>query len=106
MRVSDIMTNDVARVSPFDTCKEAARLMAACGCGFIPVADGDRLVGVVTDRDLAIRLVAEGRGPETDVRSIMTNRLLYCYDDEDLEDVADNMAEMQVRRLPVVNRDK
>ena len=106
MQVSDIMTTDVASLSPYDSCIEAARLMAACDCGFIPVADGDRLVGVITDRDIAIRLVAEGRDPATEVRNVMTHRLLYCYDDENIEEAADNMAEMQVRRLPVVNRSK
>lgn len=81
-------------------------MMAELDCGVLPVGDQDRLVGMITDRDIAIRAVAEGKGPDTPVRDIMSKDIKYCYDDEDLEHVAENMGELQVRRLPVVNRDK
>ena len=74
--------------------------------GSLPVGDGDRLVGMVTDRDIAIRAVARGMGAETPVREVMTQDIRYCYEDEDVDHVARNMAELEVRRLPVVNRDK
>jgi CBS domain-containing protein len=69
--------------------------------------DGDRLVGMVTDRDVAVRLVAEGRDPtQTKVRDVMTSDVRYVYEDEDMDHVAENMANQQVRRLPVMNRQK
>ena len=75
--------------------------------GAMPVGENDRLVGMITDRDIAIRAVAKGKGPDTPVREVMsTEKVLYCYEDEDLAHVAANMGEQQVRRLPVVNRDK
>ncbi len=76
-------------------------------CGFMPLAENDRMIGMITDRDITIRAVAEGKNPE-DVRAreIMTEKTYYCYDDQDVEEVCNNMGEIQVRRLPVVNRDK
>ena len=75
--------------------------------GVLPVGEGDRLVGMVTDRDVAVGVVAEGRDPAgTKVREIMTPEVRYVFEDEDLSHIADNMADQQVRRLPVVNRDK
>src|SRR5207245_8061164 len=67
---------------------------------------GDRLVGIITDRDIAIRCIAAGKGPETKVREAMTNEVLYCFDDEDTQHACQNMADIQVRRLPVMNRNK
>jgi CBS domain-containing protein len=72
----------------------------------LPVGENDRLVGVVTDRDIALRAVAQGKAPSTKVREVMSREVKYCFDDEDLDHVARNMADIQVRRLPVVNRDK
>ena len=80
--------------------------MAELGVGALPVADGDRLVGVITDRDIAVRAVAEGKGPHTPVHEVMTPEVKYCFDFEDLELVARNMGDQQVRRLPVLDRDK
>jgi len=74
--------------------------------GSIPVTEGDRLIGMITDRDIALRAVAEGRSPNTPVRDVMTDDIKYCFEDDDVAQVAQNMAELQVRRLPVVNRDK
>jgi CBS domain-containing protein len=80
--------------------------MAQIDAGAIPVGENDRLVGMITDRDIAVRAVAAGKGPDTPVREVMTQDVKYCFDDEDLNHVAKNMAEQRVRRLPVVNRDK
>jgi len=107
MRVSEAMTRDVRVANPDQSIREVASIMKDIDAGAMPVGDNDRLVGVITDRDIAIRAVAEGKGPDTRVRDVMsTEQVMYCYEDEDLAHVAQNMAENQVRRLPVVNRDK
>jgi CBS domain-containing protein len=106
MKVGEAMTHDVRIARPDQTLREIARTMAEVDTGVMPVADGDQLVGMITDRDIAVRGVAEGKGPDTPVRDVMTPDVKYCFDDEDLEDVARNMAEIQVRRLPVMSRDK
>jgi len=80
--------------------------MAELDTGIMPVREGDRLVGMITDRDIAVRAVAQGRGPDTSVRDVMTDDVKYCYEDDDTDDVARNMADIQVRRLPVLTRDK
>jgi len=106
MQVKDAMTNDVELASPTQTIRQAALLMGECDCGVLPVADKDRLVGVITDRDIAIRAVAAGKGPRTLVREIMSAEVLYCFEDQDLDEVAANLSDVKVRRLPVMNRDK
>jgi CBS domain-containing protein len=106
MKVSEAMTTDVRIASPSQTIQQAARMMAEIDAGVLPVGDNDRLVGMITDRDIAIRAVAEGKAPTTKVRDIMSEEVLYCFDDQDLDEVAQNMSEMKIRRLPVVNRDK
>jgi CBS domain-containing protein len=106
MLVRDIMTRDVQLLAPSDTIEQAARIMRDENIGSLPVASGDRLVGYVTDRDLVIRALAEGRTPDLQIDNVMTDRILYCFEDEDVEDVALNMAHNQVRRLPVISRDK
>ncbi len=106
MRVSEVMTRNVQLASPTDTVQRAARMMAELDAGILPVSDGDHLVGMITDRDIVIRAVAEGRDPETKVRDIMSPEIKYCFEDEDVDHVARNMGDIQVRRLPVVNRDK
>ena len=84
-----------------------AKTMAEIDAGAMPVGENDRLVGMITDRDIAIRAVAAGKGPDTPVREVMSSdKVLYCYDDEDLDQVAKNMSDQRIRRLPVVNRDK
>jgi len=101
------MTREVRVASPGQSIREVAKIMAEIDAGAMPVGDNDRLVGMITDRDIAIRAVAEGKGPDTPVREVMsTETVLYCYEDEELDHVAKNMSEQQVRRLPVVNRDK
>ena|SRR6516162_2780668 len=106
MKVAELMTRDVVLVAPTDTICDAAKKMAECDAGALPVGEGDRLIGVITDRDIAIRAVAENKPPDTPVREVMTQQVLYCFEDESVEHVAENMGEQQIRRLPVMDRDK
>ncbi len=106
MRVSDAMTAAVRIASPRQTIAEAARMMADIDAGALPVGDGDRLVGMVTDRDIAIRAVALGKSPQTPVQEVMSNEVLYCFADQELDEVVQNMADIKVRRMPVLNREK
>jgi CBS domain-containing protein len=106
MKVSEVMTRDVQLIEPTQSIREAARLMAEMDAGIVPVREGDRLVGMITDRDIAVRAVAEGKGADTPIREVMTDDVKYCYEDDDTGDVARNMADIQVRRLPVLTREK
>jgi CBS domain-containing protein len=106
MKVSQAMTRDVRIAAPQQTIREAARMMADIDTGALPVGENDRLVGMITDRDIAIRAVGEGRSPDTTIRDVMSKEVLYCYEDENLDDVAKNMSNVKVRRLPVLDRDK
>jgi CBS domain-containing protein len=107
MRVNEAMTSDVQIANPNQSIQEAAQTMAAIDAGVLPVGENDRLVGIITDRDIAVRAVAKGLSPSTKVREVMSEgEVMYCYEDEDLEDVAQNMADIKVRRLPVLNRAK
>ncbi|HWB48002.1 MAG TPA: CBS domain-containing protein [Stellaceae bacterium] len=107
MKVSDIMTVDVEVTAPDDTVRTAAQLMADTGAGVLPVCDGERLVGMVTDRDIAVRAVAQGKSPEQcAVRDVMTPDVNYAMAEDDIENVARKMGEWQVHRLPVLNREK
>src|SRR5690349_21075283 len=106
-RVADVMSREVKLVGPDDNVRQVAQMMREADTGILPVAEGDRLIGMLTDRDVTVRLVAEGRDPgQTKVRDVMTADIRYVFEDEDLEHVAENMAEQQVRRLPVMNRQK
>jgi CBS domain-containing protein len=105
--VADVMSSNVRVVNPEETVQQASRVMRDEDTGMLPVGEGDRLIGIVTDRDVALRLVAEGKDPtRTKVREVMSQDLKYVFEDEELAHVADNMAEQQIRRLPVVNRNK
>jgi CBS domain-containing protein len=103
MQVSQAMSSDVNIASPTQSIREAARMMAEIDAGALPVGENDRLVGMITDRDIAVRAVAAGKGPDTPVREIMTTDVKYCFEDDELDEVALNMADLQVRRLPVLN---
>jgi CBS domain-containing protein len=103
MKVSEVMTSDVATVRPDQTAREAANFMLNADAGSIPVTEGDRLIGMITDRDIAVRGVAKGGGPDTPVRELMTNDIICARIDDDIEEVANMMSEAQVRRLPVVD---
>ena len=107
MRVSEAMTRDVRVATPGQSIRDVAKMMAEIDAGSMPVGENDRLVGMITDRDIAIRAVAQGKSPDTPVREVMSDsKVLYCFEDDDLNDVAKNMGSEQVRRLPVVNKDK
>ena len=106
MHVNEAMSTDVRIANPDQTIKEAASIMAEIDAGVLPVGDNDRLVGMITDRDIAVRGVAKGLKPDAKVRDVMSKEVMYCFEDEDIDDVALNMAELKVRRLPVLNRDK
>src|SRR5262245_1232241 len=106
MQVNEVMSSDVNIASPQQTIREAARMMAEIDAGALPVGENDRLVGMITDRDIAVRAVAAGKGPETPVREIMSAEVKYCFDGDDIDDVAQNMAEIKLRRLPVLNEQK
>jgi len=106
MRVSEAMTREVRVCTPGQSIREVAKIMEEIDAGAMPVGENDRLIGMITDRDIAIRAVGAGKGPDTPVREIMSSEVMYCYDDEDLDHVAENMGDVQVRRLPVVNREK
>ena len=103
MKVSDVMTRDVQTVTPDQTAREAANFMLSADAGSIPVTEGDRLIGMITDRDIAVRGVAKGHGPETPVRELMTSDIISARDDDDVEEAATKMSEAQVRRLPVID---
>ena len=105
MKIAECMTQDIEIVTPDLPIQEAARFMLRADTGIMPVSEGDKLVGLVTDRDIAVRAVAEGRGPETPVRDIMSGDVLFCFEDDEVEDVAVKMSSAQVRRMPVLSRE-
>lgn len=107
MRIREIMSRDVRVVAPGDDIRTAAQLMAELDVGALPVGENGRLVGMLTDRDVTIRAVAEGRNPaECRVADIMSSVVKYVFDDEDDGDLCRNMSDLQIRRLPVLDRDK
>ncbi|MET0659655.1 MAG: CBS domain-containing protein [Steroidobacteraceae bacterium] len=106
MQVNKLMTRDVRIAAPDQTLQQAARLMAELDTGVLPVGENDRLVGMITDRDITIRAVAEGLDPTTPVRQIMSPEVKYVFEDQEVDEVSIVMSELQVRRLPVVDRSK
>jgi CBS domain-containing protein len=100
------MTRDVHLLSPDQTIREAAGVMADIDAGALPVGENDRLVGMLTDRDIVVRAVARGKSADTKVAEVMSKEMLYCFDSDGIDEVARNMAKAQVRRLPVLNRAK
>lgn len=106
MQVSDAMTRDVRVANAGETIAQAAQLMAKLDAGVLPVGENNRLVGMITDRDIAVRAVAHGKGPDTSVREVMTKDVKYCFADQEIEEVTRNMGDIQVRRLPVVDHNK
>mgnify|MGYP002336297780 CR=1 FL=1 len=105
MKVADCMTRDVETVTPEQPMREAAQFMLRADTGVLPVCDGGNLSGMVTDRDIAVRGVAEGRDPDTPVREVMTKHTIFVYEDADIEEASMLMSDHQVRRLPVKSRD-
>jgi CBS domain-containing protein len=107
MKIRDVMTPDIEVVTPRDTLSTAARLMADLGFEAIPVADNNKLVGMITAHDMAVRIAVDRFDPEaTAVGQAITTDLLYCFQNENADDVAQKMAEWWMRRLPVVNPEK
>jgi CBS domain-containing protein len=107
MIVRDVMTVAVKMVRPDTAISDIAKLMRDQDIGAVPVVENEKLIGMVTDRDIVVRAVAESRTPSrTTARSVMSERMLYCFADQNIEEVLDNMGDQQVRRLAVVDRDK
>lgn len=106
MKVSEVMTRDVQTIRPDQRVQEAASFMLSADTGSIPVTDGDRVIGMITDRDIAVRGVAKGYGPDTPVRELMSDDIVCARADDDIEDVASRMSEAQVRRLPVIDENE
>ena len=105
MLVKEIMTRDVEVVSPGDTLEQAARKMEALDIGPLPVCEGKRVVGMITDRDITVRATAAGCDPKTTlVSEAMTHDIICCYEDQDVRDAAKLMKEKQIRRLLVMSR--
>lgn len=106
MKLADIMTRDVTVVSPGDTAQRAAQIMDELNVGALPVCDGRRIIGMVTDRDLTVRIAAQGKSPDqARVEEAMSTNVRWCFEDEDVESVIERMGDTQIRRLPVVDRD-
>ena len=105
MKISEVMTTEVETISADQTAREAAAFMLRADAGSIPVCEGDRVVGMITDRDIAVRGVAEGRGPDTPVSELMSDGIICAREDDDVQEVAQRMSEEQVRRLPVLDAD-
>ena len=103
MKVSEVMTRDVQTVRPDEPVQQAASFMLNADAGSIPVTESGRLIGMITDRDIAVRGIAKGYGPDTPVRELMTNDIICAREDDDVEEAANRMSEAQVRRLPVID---
>jgi len=106
MKVSDVMTRDVQTVRPDATVQEAASFMLREDAGSMPVSEDDRLIGMITDRDIAVRGVAKGYGPDTPVRELMTDEIICAHENDDVEEVASKMSSAQVRRMPVIDENE
>jgi CBS domain-containing protein len=106
MLVKEAMSSNVKIANPGQSIRDAARLMADLDCGCLPVGEGGRLVGMITDRDIAVRAVAQGMSLKTAIRDVMSPEVKYCFEDAELDEVAQNMGDIKVRRLPVVDQDK
>ncbi|AZO51024.1 MAG: CBS domain-containing protein [Mesorhizobium sp.] len=105
MKIRDCMTQAVRVASPDQTLRDAARAMADLDAGVLPVGENDRLVGMITDRDIAVRGVAEGKGPDTKIREVMSAEVKYCFDDQEVDDILRNMGDLKLRRMPVISRE-
>lgn len=107
MNIRDVMTRNVQVIDPQSNLREAAQMMKDLNVGGLPVCDGDRLLGFITDRDITVRAVAEGQDPsQCSVSDAMSKQLVWCYEDENLDKAATLMRDRKVRRVAVLNRDK
>lgn len=105
-KISEVMTTNVKVVRPDEPVQNAAKMMAEMDVGAIPVCDGRRLQGMITDRDITIRATAEGRGGDTPVKEVMTTDVIWCSEEDDTQDVLQRMADAQVRRIPVIDQER
>lgn len=106
MQVNELMTRDVCVCTPEDSLRDCAAAMARNDVGALPVAENNMLIGMVSDRDIAVRGIGAGLDPETPVREVLSREVLYCYEDQDLEPVARGMGTAKVRRVPVLTRER
>ena len=106
MRVSEAMTRDICVCGPDESIRDCAQAMRRYDIGALPVAENNLLIGMVTDRDIAVRATAAGKGPDTPVREVLSREVLFCYDDQDLAHVAESMGLAKIRRVPVLRRDR
>ena len=105
-KLKDVMSRDVQLISPDGTIKEAAQQMRKGNFGMLPVGENDRMIGAISDRDIAIRAVADGKDPSTKVREVMSEGIVWAYEDDSVDDAVKLMSTRQIRRLPIVNADK
>ena len=106
-RISEVMTRDVQFVAPRESVRRAAEMMDALNVGALPVCDGERLVGIVTDRDITVRATSTGAAPDdTLVNDVMSADVRWCFEDQSLDDVMQQMSDTQIRRVPVVSHDE
>ena len=101
--IRDLMTSNVETVGPDHTAKDAAAFMLSADTGSIPVCENDKVIGMITDRDIAVRGVATGKGPDCSVRDLKTNDVICARDTDDAHEIAHKMGQAQVRRLPVLD---
>lgn len=106
MNVSEIMSKDVMFINKKKSVREAAKMMKDRGVGALPVEENNKLIGMVTDRDLVLKVLADAKDTEASVESCLDQGIKYCFDDQDLGEVAFQMSELKIRRMPVMNRDK
>ena len=105
-QICDVMTRDVKVLAPTDSIRHAAECMDELNVGVVPVCEGDRVIGMVTDRDIAVRAVAAGKSADsTPVTEVMSEHVRWCYDDQPIDEVVDEMCESQIRRMPVIDHD-
>jgi len=105
-RVDEILSQDVVRLAPTDSIRHAAQLMAPYNVGAFPVCDNNRLVGMVTDRDLAVRAISVGKPRQTRIQEVASGPIEWCFEDDPLDEIRHDMADAQWRRQPVVDHDK
>ena len=106
MKITDVMTKDIKTVSPTDSVQQAASFMLNADTGSIPVCDGDQIVGMITDRDIAVRGTAQGLGPDAKVSEVMSGDIVCASCEDSVDDIARQMADRQVRRMPVVDENQ
>ena len=105
-QLKDVMSHNVKVLSPDATLMDAARQMRDGDFGLMPISENDRMIGAISDRDIVVRAIAEHKGPDTPVREVMSNSILWAYENDSVEKATKIMSENQIRRLPIVNADK